>query len=234
MTWIRRVTWLIILIVFFFALYFLSSRAGILAAIILFPVYLLYKLYKKVSKWIILGALTAIILAFIVIAGTNDRLSYTFEGISLKENLVKVFEKDVRCSIWKSAISVIKHNMVTGVGIGDASTELKKEFINQGYSYGYYNDLNAHNQYLEVLLENGLIGLVIFSCILGYMLFVSISEKNLIYGLFILMILIFFSFESVLNRLAGITFFSLFSFLLIHIKSPGKHNKDCPCENNQG
>jgi hypothetical protein len=45
--------------------------------------------------------------------------------------------------------------------------------------------------------------------------------------------LIFFFFESVLNRLAGITFFSLFSFLLIHIKSPGKHNIDFPCENNQ-
>jgi len=106
--------------------------------------------------------------------------------------------------------------------VRDASAELKKEFKKKGYTYGYYNDLNAHNQFLEVLLENGLIGLVIFLGILGYMIFIAVSERNLVYGLFILMILIFFSFESALNRLAGITFFSLFSFLLIHIKSPGK------------
>jgi len=215
---IKRVPWLIILIVFFLALYFLSSRAGTLASLILFPVYLLRKLYEKVPRWILLGALPVLIASIILIAGTNDRLSYTFESINSGKNIEKVFEKDVRYSIWKSSISVIKKNILTGVGTGDASTELKKEFKNLGYNYGYYNDLNAHNQYLEVLLENGLIGLVIFLFVLGYMLFIAVSEKNLLYGLFILMILISFSFESVLNRLAGITFFSLFSFLLVHIK----------------
>jgi len=82
----------------------------------LFPVYLLNKLYRKFSKWILMGALTALVLAFIRIAGTNDRLSYTLEEISSKGTLVKVLEKDVRYSIWSSATGVIKNNLLAGVG----------------------------------------------------------------------------------------------------------------------
>jgi hypothetical protein len=43
------------------------------------------------------------------------------------------------------------------------------------------------------------------------------SEKNFYMLLFLIMIIIFFLFESMLNRLAGVSFFSLFSTLLIHL-----------------
>ncbi len=168
-----------------------------------------------------LGSISGLLISFTIIAKTNDRLNYSLEGIS-KENLNEALEKDLRNFIWKSAVGVIKHNIVLGVGAGNASPELRKEFIRRGYVEGYYDDLNAHNQYLEVLLENGLVGLIIFMSILGYMSFLAISERNLIYGLFILMMIIFFFFESVLNRLAGVTFFSLFSFLCLYSKNPRK------------
>jgi O-antigen ligase len=108
------------------------------------------------------------------------------------------------------------------VGTGDVSTELKKEFKNLGYSYGYYEDLNAHNQFIEIQLENGIIGLVLFLILLGYMIYIAVSQGNLVYGLFILMMIIFFSFETMLNRLAGVTFFPLFAFLLYYLKNPQK------------
>jgi O-antigen ligase len=75
---------------------------------------------------------------------------------------------------------------------------------------------NAHNQFLEVLLENGIIGLIIFISIFVCMFYIAFSNKNLLYIMFILMTLMFFMFETVLYRLAGVSFFSLFSFLLIH------------------
>jgi O-antigen ligase len=106
-----------------------------------------------------------------------------------------------------------------GVGTGDASDELKKEFKNRGYINGYYDNLNAHNQFLEILLENGLIGLILFLTILGYMSYIAISQRNILSGLFIIMMFVFFMFETVLNRLSGISFFAFLSFLLIHIKT---------------
>jgi len=105
------------------------------------------------------------------------------------------------------------------VGTGNASEELKKEFISRGYVKGYYDNLNAHNQYIEILLENGLIGLILFMAIFGYMIYIAVSERNILYGLFIIMMIVFFFFETILNRLAGVTFFPLFSFLLLQYKS---------------
>ena len=125
---------------------------------------------------------------------------------------------DNRIPIWKSSINVIKHNLVLGVGAGDASYELQKEYLSDGYSEMYYNNLNAHDQYLEILLGTGLIGLLIFAWIISYMVYIAINRRNLIFGLFLLIVLIFFLFESILNMIAVVTFFSLFSFLLLQME----------------
>lgn len=216
-TAIKKYLWLTIIIVFMIVLYLLSSRAGVMAAMIVLPLYLLLKFYRKFPKWIVSIVLIILVTGFIGLVRTNDRINYSLEEIS-KTNINETFKKDTRFSIWKSAIGVIKQNLVLGVGTGDASEELKKEFKRRGYFEGYYDTLNAHNQYLEILLENGMIGLLIFLSILGYMIFIAVSEQNLIYGLYILIMVIFFFFETVLNRLAGITFFPLFSFLLLHVR----------------
>jgi O-antigen ligase len=214
----RKLLWLLMILVFLTTLYLLSSRAGILAGIIIIPGYFLFKFYKKFSKWIILIVLVVLTGLFAVIAGTNQRVYLSITGIS-KADFNKTFEKDERLLIWKSAIGVIKKNIIMGVGTGDASEELKKEFKNRGYINGYYDNLNAHNQFLEILLENGLIGLILFLTILGYMSYIAISQRNILSGLFIIMMFVFFMFETVLNRLSGITFFAFLSFLLIHIKT---------------
>jgi len=216
---IKRGIWLLISIVFLFVVYLLSSKAGFLALTTLLPFYILCKLYKKYSKWIVVSLVLVLIAGFFAIAKTNVIINYSIEGIS-KERFDTTFQNDIRVMIWKSALGVIRHNLIFGVGTGDASAELKKEFLARGYSLGYYDNLNAHNQYLEVFLENGLVGLLLFLAMLGFMLFIAISERNLIYLLFIIMMIMFFFFETVLNRLAGITFFSLFSFLLIYYKTP--------------
>ena len=213
-----KVFWLSINIVFLVVLYLLSSRAGILAGIIILPIYLLFRFYRKYSKWIILVVLAILSGFFILVARTNQKISLSIEGIS-KSNFNETIKKDERLLIWKSALGVIKENILFGVGTGDASQELKKEFKSRGYVNGFYDNLNAHNQFLEILLENGSIGLFIFLTLLGYLIHIAISQQNLLLGLYIIMMVIFFMFETVLNRLAGITFFPFFSFLLIHLKT---------------
>jgi len=147
----------------------------------------------------------------------NERIKYYFEDGSSNSFLEK-FKEDNRVPIWKSAVMVIKQHPVLGVGAGDASYELKKQYVNEGYSEMYYNNLNAHDQYLEILLGMGLIGFLIFISILGYIVYRAILKRSLLYSFFIIIIIIFCLFESILNRIAGITFFSLFSFLLLYLK----------------
>ncbi|HKK41195.1 MAG TPA: O-antigen ligase family protein, partial [Bacteroidales bacterium] len=131
---------------------------------------------------------------------------------------------DPRIIIWKSAYNLFRENKILGVGIGDVRNELAREYLKIGEKKMAEERLNAHNQFLGVLLESGLVGLAVFLSIFIVMLLIAIRERNLLYLLFIVISVIFFSFESVLYRLAGVTFFSLFSFVLLHYKTQGLVN----------
>lgn len=220
----KRVFWLFCSFLYIIVLYLLSSRAGLLSGIIIIPLYLFFRLSKKLPRYIIYLSIIVLVFGSIVLLKTNSRIYYSFEEIK-KENIKSALENNVRFDIWKSAFGVIRHNFLFGVGTGDASSELKKEFLNRGYKDGYYDNMNSHNQFIEILLENGLIGLLIFLMIIGFIAYISITEQNLILGLFLLMMIVFFMFETLLNRLAGITFFPLFTFLLLHYKSQSMNEK---------
>jgi O-antigen ligase len=106
---------------------------------------------------------------------------------------------------------------VFGVGTGDIQDELNKEYkLLADKDLAIENNLNAHNQYLEVLIENGCIGFLLFLSLFAMMIYISVREGNLIYLIFTLIVFVSFMFETMLNRLAGVSFFSLFSFLLIY------------------
>ncbi len=215
LTFSKRYLWSAAALIFIIVIYLLSSRAGVIAAIIVLSLYFVIKFYGRVSKVILIAFLIIAALGSVVMLNTNERLKYSLEELS-QSGINGTFAKDSRYMIWKSAFGVIRSNLVLGVGTGDASEELKKEFKSRGYTEGYYDNLNAHNQFLEILLENGIIGLIIFLSLLGYIIYIAISEHNLLLGLFIIMMVVFFMFETVLNRLAGITFFPLFVFLLTY------------------
>ena len=213
---ILKIFWLIAGIILLISLYFLSSRAGILTALILIPLYFIIRFKDMKKMWasilIIIVAIPLFIFSFL----KNDRIKYFLPETS-DTSFVEKFMIDNRIPIWKSAINVIKHNLVFGVGPGDASNELQKVYKNAGYTEMYYDNLNAHNQYLEVLLGTGLIGFLIYISILSFIVYRAILKKNLLFILYILIMLMFFLSESILNRIAGVTFFSLFSFLLLYL-----------------
>jgi O-antigen ligase len=208
----KRIGWLVNGIFLMISLYFLSSRSGLLAVVVLIPVYLFLKVYKR--KKLIAGFAILILLSILfLVVRTNERVSIGMDEIS-KESF---FQRDGRIYIWESAIHSVRHNLILGVGIGDVKAELMKEYQLLGDQNLIQNRYNVHNQYLEILLENGIIGLTLFISIMIFMFYIAFTERNVLYGLFIIMMVIFFLFETVLNRLQGVTFFSLFSFLLIHI-----------------
>ena len=217
----KRILWCFACILLLVSIYLLSSRAGFLAISIALLFYFLFKLDYK--KRILRKTLLVILLLFVTISivRTNERITLFMEQFSDGTFREKI-AKDSRILIWRSSIKIIKNNPVLGVGIGDAGAELMKEYLIIGDKDLIDSHYNAHNQFLEILLETGIAGLLVFLMIFGYMIYISLSEKNLIYGLFLLMMFIFFMFESVLSRLSGVAYFSLFSFLLIYLKPYNK------------
>jgi O-antigen ligase len=211
----QRILWLALGLILLITQYFLSSRAGIIICLILIPSYFIVKL-KQLGKrkyawiWILL-----IIIALLPLIAKNQRVDYLY-GRLFKEQVGYDRKEDPRFIIWKSAFEIARKNILVGVGIGDVRTELSSEYKRIGEEKMATERFNAHNQFLEVLVENGIIGLVLFVSIFIFMFYIAFSGNNLLYTMFILMIFMFFLFETVLYRLAGVTFFPLFTFLLLY------------------
>lgn len=74
-----------------------------------------------------------------------------FNGVSL------------RFFMWRSAgmILVQRHAWVFGVSAGDSQDLLNQRYLDAGMSAGYLG-YNFHNEYIEVLVDDGLVGLGIF------------------------------------------------------------------------
>lgn len=213
-----RIFWLAIGILLLISQYFLSSRAGIVISLILIPFYYIVKL-RKLGKikfyWILI---VVVIITLIPVILKNPRMDYSF-GRILNTQVNYERKEDPRFKIWAASFNVVKNNILLGVGIGDVRTELATEYARIGEENMAKERFNAHNQFLEVLIETGIIGFLLFMSIFACMIYIALIEKNIIYGLFILMIIMFFMFETVLYRIAGVTFFSIFSFLLLYVNN---------------
>jgi O-antigen ligase len=215
-----RLLWLIAAVFLFISLYFLSSRAAYLVILIILPVFIWIKFKPRKLNILAIFSLIIILGLVSVLYLKNQRVSIYFDKTTDPTIL-----NDGRLEIWKSALKVVEKNLLFGAGIGDYYEALDKEFKQSGFTTGYYKDFNAHNQYLEILCMAGVSGFILFLTILGLMITFAVKDRNILYGAFILMMLVFFSFESILSRFAGNSFFALFSFLLIHYKGPDSVGK---------
>lgn len=218
---VRRNTWLFLGFVLFVSIYFLSSRAGILIAITTLPFYLFLKFRAKGKSRYFGFGLIIILLVLVPIALTNPRVNNYLEWRS-ERNIEHFAIQNDRYIIWNSAKEILKKNFLLGVGTGDIQDELNKEYLRTGNKKLADVNTNAHNQYFEIIAENGIAGLLIFLAIMGTMIWLAVRQKNLIYLMFIIIVFSSFMFETILNRLAGVTFFSLFGFLLIFLKKTEK------------
>lgn len=220
----QRIFWLIASLILLISIYFLSSRAGFLAIVITIPFYFYHKLKNRQKGKVILISVLLFFLVSIPILRTNERIGVLLDQI-YDGTLTKNVSQDGRILIWESSFKIIRNNLFLGVGTGDVRTELVKEYKLIGDEDLINSQYNAHNQFIEILLENGIVGLVLFLTIIGFMIYKAIADKNLLFGVFIITVLVFFMFETVLYRLSGVVFFSLFTFFLLFIpKSEVKSN----------
>ena len=100
-------------------------------------------------------------------------------------------------------------------------TKLKKEseniLIQQINKYQYFakKKYNFHNQYLQTFATVGCFGLIILIYLLSHLFIVSIIKKDFIVSAFLFLIAMSFLTESMLERQAGVVFFTFFYLLLV-------------------
>lgn len=197
----------------------LYSRAGIIVFFFLLAVWGIYFLFTYPKRWKKMLVLFAVIIGVFTLLMTTDimpvnrfaKTKYTLDEKNAGDNE----RSEARLTIWKCSLAGIRENLPFGVGTGDAFDVIKEKSIEQGYSNITDRHYNSHNQYLQALLTNGILGIVLLMLYFITPLFCSFKFKdNNLFTLFILLSLNCLV-ECIFDIRAGVNFFAIMIPLFI-------------------
>jgi O-antigen ligase len=149
-------------------LYSSTSRTSLFVFfIVIFSYFLLLKFKPQEKSFILIFILIMVVLFFIMFVYPNIE-NISFYNI-LNEYSTKWFGKNVlsgRNIIWQNILISLKDDIILGHGTG---------YI---YNNIIANDTrSAHNQYLQLLLQNGLVGLFLFITLL-FIIWITMVRKS--------------------------------------------------------
>ncbi|QCX37005.1 O-antigen ligase family protein [Aureibaculum algae] len=195
------------------SLFLLSGIMAILILILFFIVqFLCSENSKKTKLFGSILVIIGIISSFLLLKHLDDQ-----KRIRGSENIVyraqKIISKKdpVREVNWKSVVKVISSNVIWGVGADGGIELLQKE--RPIMSESYINKHNAHNDYLEIVLRYGIVGICIYLIILGSLIKTAFTSNNYYFRWFLIVFMISSLTESYLQRQVGLVFFVFFSLL---------------------
>lgn len=199
------------------ALFLLSSKAAIISSLIVTTVIVIYLLLQVTTHWVVrLSTVGVLLLMSILFISYNPRVKLfreTFwERLSINQNAR--FGHDLRILSWDASIDIIKDNLWIGVGEGRKQAVLSEMYVAKGYVFPARDQLNSHNQYLDLLLGGGLIALGLFLTGFLQLAIGAIKERNHLLVAFCILFAFHALFENLLSRYAGILIFAAFISLL--------------------
>lgn len=220
--------------IFFFSgmILLLSSKMGL---IILLGLYIGFMIYFIISrKKYVLGFAGLIIIIssayFLIrfVPEISDRLKTVIAAMSSSSNNQTEAESTaVRLLIWSAAKEVVSENFLVGTGTGDAKDALLVEYEKRGMTGALEHKLNAHNEYYQVFVSLGMIGFILLILSLLLPLYSAFTSSNAIYILFLLIIILNFLPESMLETQAGVIFYAFFnSVLCFNSNETNEHKKN--------
>ena len=200
---------IVLLALFIPMLYMLSVRISVLALLLGAFTLIAYHLKKRY-----------VIMLLVV-------LPILFGAIYLTPNFQKRFEKstienteiediDFRKLHWKAVLENISQNpILVGNGTGSNRDFLYSKYKEYKLKAAYEDEYNAHNQFLEITLNHGLIGLCLFVFLLAYLGILFLKSKNSLAVSVLVVLITFMLTESILERHSGVILFIFFMSLFL-------------------
>ncbi|MEO6166524.1 MAG: O-antigen ligase family protein [Chitinophagales bacterium] len=207
----------LLLLFFIMMVFLLSARQEMIALVLLLPASLLYYFFRK-KQWI-----TGIAISTGLIAGLLIVIFFVPEAKMRMEKMQSQMEESytnaapnsvtMRKVIWQSAGEIIRQHPL-GVGTGDVNDALREKYKEKNLLWPLNDNLNAHNQYLQITIAIGVPGLLLFIISIMAGLRMAIHKRHYIYLLFLVLFLFCIITECMLETEAGVVFFSFFNSLL--------------------
>lgn len=211
-SWNRRIWWknslyIIALIIILGTLSISEGRSGFLLAIILMLGFVFFEIWKRKK---IVGIVIALLIPFIFVglASHHKRMN---------ENQIKT---EPRFFLWKAGVNVIKDSPILGHGISDAQKKFDAERAKvetTEYRENWKNSphLDSHNQYLQVTMEFGLIGVLMLLFLYISPLFIASYNKRL----FAVFLMFLCAYQSVFDMFITGPFATMFGIIILMIFS---------------
>jgi O-antigen ligase len=212
-------------IIILLGFFFLARKGVILSFFIIAVVYIIKNRNKK--ELLLLFFTISILFTFSAFIPAIQKRY--LELINLNKHLNDdQSSSSMRYILWKNALELSEESPVFGFSIGDVQDVFCEKLKNEGYSYLAKHNTNTHNQYIQILLSSGLLGLLLFFLSVLFFIKMLLYRRDYL-GLSILTLFLFcFLFESVLYRQNGIILFSLFiSSFIITLPNVEKEKNYC-------
>ncbi len=193
----------------------LESKMGTLITVLLFSIFILKYFLSRYSA--LKTGVAVIVIMGIAIVGV-----FKFSRFNALNGLINTQQVDVtsvesnqaRVLVSRAATEIIKQSPILGYGTGD-TLALMNQYKADGMTGIYHEKLNTHNQYLQTMVAVGIPGILILLANFLVPVFISIKEKRFVYFLFLLILILNFLTESMLEQQAGTMFYGLLNSLLM-------------------
>jgi O-antigen ligase len=216
----RKIDWCFYTLLFLIAsnfvfIHVLTARTGILAlyvAMFLLMIFSMSKLNFKTKALIFSAAILLPFIMYFSSSALKNRLNNSLEDIRvvMQNKDVNDYSFAMRVEAWKNAWNVCKKHPLIGVGIGDVELELNENFAIFNPLISPKNRKNPHLQFLETMVESGIVNGVLLFLFYVFVFVKGIKHKN--YHLAFLLAIVFFVasfFESILERQATVVGFAI-------------------------
>lgn len=161
-----RILRLIVIILFIVLMIISMSRTGLVIYLVML-IMIFYKAKRKIL-WILTGTMmVALTLNFGKDLFNIDIIELYSERFFREGNALETVETDSRLSIYEESFKIVKGNEIMGTGI---STFNKLNEV--GFS-------NAHNIFINVFVERGIIGLILLLVFISFFFLVNSSALKL-------------------------------------------------------
>lgn len=202
---------------FVFFIFLIAARIAIISVLFII-IYYVFTFLKSYTRYV---AVFSIFVFTTIILFTNNNLSkrlFHSDDNFRTSYFEKIEMHEPRFLIWKYSYEILKEtNLITGNGYSRTTEKLVKKYKNipQEKKRNWFIDkeFNTHNQYLDILISQGILATLIFLVFLVQAF--KVAKESHTNMLLLISMLIYMTVYNNFHRLIGVYLFSLILIVLL-------------------
>ena len=216
----QKVFYALLILFFIFSLFLISSRSAILIAFLLFLITIIYKSKSVFTIGVLLASF--VILSTIIITNKNLSNRFLYSQDSVRTSFIeKIKTHEPRYDIWRFSLQIFDEQNLGFFGLGTYKTQelLVEKYklmpIDKRKNWFIQRNFNTHNQYVDIILSFGFLGLILFAVFIREIILKT--YKN-VYSLNLtLSLILFLVIENLFHRQLGSFVLALTIVIAVHI-----------------